>query len=129
MKNSTFTIRGLLIATGVIAFSLALLMYVLPKDPFSGRNFDRAVWMEFANDYVDDNPSGAMVQDIQQRHLVTGMSRAEVIELLGEPESVYQNGDFSYIVGMWSGFRIDHDGLEIYFDQHGKLTDSACVQY
>ena len=95
MKNSTFTIRGLLIATGVIAFSLALLMYVLPKGPFSGRNFDRAVWMEFANDYVDDNPRGAMVQDIQQRHLVTGMSRAEVIELLGEPESVYQNGDFS----------------------------------
>ena len=111
MQNSQYTIRGLFVTTGIAAVLLGCTVYMWPSDPFSGRKFDRNLWAEFANDWIDDNPRGAMVQDIQKQHLKAGMSKADVIELLGEPETVQQNGDFSYIVGMWSGYRMDHDCL------------------
>jgi len=129
MHNSQYSLRGLLIVIGAVAALVPLFLYTLPDDPFSGRSFDRKIWLEFADDYVDDNPRASMIRDLQKEHLQVGMSRTEIIELLGEPETKFENSDFSYIVGMWSGFRMDHDGLELYFDQNGNLTDSARVQY
>jgi hypothetical protein len=36
---------------------------------------------------------------------------------------------YEYNLGMWSGFRIDYDGLQVHFDSQGRLTYTQCVQH
>ena len=35
----------------------------------------------------------------------------------------------SYNLGMWSGFRMDYDFLDIYFDDQGRVVDVLIVQH
>lgn len=89
------------------------------SDPFAGRRFDRRVWL--ANPTcVLDNPRGRMANDLLERYLREGMSRARVVELLGPADGDRKGID--YPVGVWSGFRLDCDFLHVEFDANGRLT-------
>ena len=119
----------LLVMTAVVVMLLMLRSAMLQMDPFSGRRFNPQDWAAHRNDESPDNPRAHMVADLFKNHLRTGMSRNEVQALLGEPEEKTDAGEWLYILGMWSGFRIDYDLLHIQFDADHDVTSFGCFQH
>mgnify|MGYP001297361659 CR=1 FL=1 len=97
-------------------------------DPFAGRQFDRVLWHHYAGNGDSDNPRASMVADIK-RDISTGTTRNQVMELLGEPDFEKSRSVFKYNLGMWSGFRIDYDSLDIHFDEYGQVVELRVVQH
>jgi hypothetical protein len=56
------------------------------------------------------------------------MSKADVISLLGTPDSEELN-QVEYTLGMCSGLGMDYDGLIISFNKNGKFTNASIVQH
>jgi len=87
--------------------------------------FDPARWQAQRNSEAHDNPRGAMVSDLMQR-LHPGMTRSEVLALLGEPET--QDGArFTYALGA-SAYGIDYEFFVIEFDGDGRLVRHALTR-
>ncbi|APZ92131.1 hypothetical protein Fuma_01736 [Fuerstiella marisgermanici] len=118
----------------LILFTIPLLLFggcelfTFLCSPFSGRVFDRDVWLAQYGSRAADNPRASMVQHLKWAHLRTGMTRSEVVQLLGEPDWEKQMNLFSYNVGMWSGFRMDYDSLDVHF-LGDYLSHVRCVQH
>jgi len=87
------------------------------------------VWLSQANIDDSDNPRAQMAADLQHRHIKLGISRQRVIELLGEPDWEKQENVFKYNLGMWSGYRMDYDSLDVYFDSDGLATGTRVIQH
>jgi hypothetical protein len=125
-----YRLRTIIIALSLAAIVLALAIFLVRRaDPFSGVAFDRAVWIRFRNNDDPDNPRAQMVSDLLRNHLHQGMSQSEVIELLGEPEEKPNRNHYEYVLGMWSGFRVDYDVLEVDFDSAGRVSLIRVVQH
>ena len=118
----------------LLLFTLPLLLFAGSElctvlfSPFSGRLFDQDVWHSQSGSDSADNPRASMVHDLEWRYLHAGMSRAQVVKLLGEPDWHKQPDRYSYNVGMWSGFRIDYDSLDVHF-VGDSLTHVRRVQH
>ena len=125
-----FSIRALLLVTAIVAFSIVSFNWIrMWLDPFAGRKFNRDLWHQYDNNDDPDNPRASMVSDLRWRYLDTGMTRAEVEKLLGTPDFKKRDDMYSYNLGMWSGFRIDYDSLDIHFDPDGRLINVRRVQH
>lgn len=128
--------RGLVMIS-VIALLVLLLSYVGLKiwTGWGRAPFDKHVW-KAAKTWDFDNIRGTMVRSLLNDHEFTGMTRLEVVELLGPPDGADGQvpddlwvppevcaaaATFYYVLGMYSGFRIDHDFLIIYFDENGAV--------
>ncbi len=66
-----------------------------------------------------------MVGPLLDQHPLKGLSRTEVIELLGEPTSTdkWKNWDMIYVLGPTEYMPIDHEWLVIRLDEEGRVTD------
>ncbi|MBI2301307.1 MAG: hypothetical protein HYU66_20555 [Armatimonadetes bacterium] len=95
----------------------------------SRRRFDAAVWRQYSGSSDWKNPRGPMVRDLQRRHLRVGTRRADILALLGKPDSGDKPRLVSYRLGAWSRFRMDPDTLDLYFDAQGRLTRTDVVQH
>jgi len=62
-------------------------------------------------------------------HLKIGLSKIEVFEILGMPDFANNETLVSYIVAMWSGFRIDYDSLDLELSAAGELSKYYRVQH
>lgn len=105
-----------LMRTSVILSAL-LLVACSPSD-----NFDAQRWKDAdltTRDRVE--MTGALFAE----HSLEGMSRAEVIELLGEPTRTdkWRDWDMIYVLGPTSYMPIDNEWLVIRLDQAGFVTD------
>jgi hypothetical protein len=58
------------------------------------QGFDRTEWIAARNKCTDDNPRRAMVGDLIDNHLKSGLRRRDVRGLLGKPESAYRSRAF-----------------------------------
>ena len=90
------------------------------------RIFDAAVWREARGTaYV----RGRMVPDLVARHRLEGMTRAQVVALLGPPGQ-QREGTFVYNLGYPDDdlFPIDPYLLTIEFDARGVAVRHAVVQ-
>ncbi|WP_027158172.1 hypothetical protein [Methylobacter luteus] len=123
-------IAGLLAAgiLGIVAF-FGYIYFTLADDPFNNREFDREVWVSFYENMDPDNPRGEMYEDLVASHLRKGMKRMEVVALLGKPDVEDVKNLLSYNLGMWSGFRIDYDSLDIALSDDGVLVGVRRVQH
>jgi hypothetical protein len=81
--------------------------------------FDQAGWKAQHDSTAIDNPRAGMVVAVEE-HLKPGMSRDEVLALLGPAESE-NGGTLTYDLGA-SPYGIDFDYLVIEFDAKGRLT-------
>ena len=97
--------------------------------PLDDRPFDRETWLAFHNDSEPDNPRGKMARDLQRRLLLGQETREKVLDLLGPPDHGERGDMLSYNLGMWSGFRMDYDSLDIYFDDQGRVVKILIVQH
>ena len=106
-------------------------------DPFDDEPFDRVTWLQ-NSDANDDNPRGQMVKSLIDHLKDLQPVRSEVIELLGPAEQKCGRLDppvgpvetcLSYNLGSWSGFRLDPDTLDVYFDPDGRFLEAFPVQH
>ena len=114
------------IAAGVIGY----IFYDLINNPFNDRRFQETVWKEYYQNDDPDNPRGNMAYHLRDKVLKAGMSMDEVRAILGNPDYSETENSLQYNLGMWSGFRMDYDSFDIYFEEgNGGLTHVEIVQH
>lgn len=130
-KKVILLIIGSLLLAGAIAAVIffVVIIYPLINNPFNDRKFDQTVWVSYHDSTDPDNPRGNMVSNLQKKYLQLGMSKQEVLRLLGEPDYEESSTVYKYNLGVWSGFRIDYDSLDVHFDSSGRLTHTQVVQH
>ncbi|WP_041366540.1 hypothetical protein [Methylophaga frappieri] len=127
LKKIVFILLALVLA-GVIG--VVTTFYFLTGDsPFNDKEFDQKVWLSMDTDWDPDNPRGKMYEDIVDNHLEKGMSKQQVVDLLGQPDLKNKSLLFSYNLGMWSGFRMDYDSLDLVFNSSANLEKFYRVQH
>lgn len=97
--------------------------------PFDEREFDQTTWVQFYQSEDPNNPRGQMYDDLRKRLLKDKPDRAEVIAMLGEPDYGKSDRGYEYMLGAWSGFRIDYDSMHISFDESGRVEYVGRVQH
>jgi len=91
---------------------------------FRLENFDREKWVKSVQEFVDDGslkclPSARMAGDLEKRVIQPGMSRGELIALLGGYET--NESSIRFVLGAcMTGLQAQD--LVIYFDGVGKVT-------
>jgi hypothetical protein len=81
-------------------------------------SFDAGKWRALRNSKERENPRSRMVGELKQE-LREGMTQAEVVALLGEPE-IKEGARYLYAIGA-SAFGVDHEYYAVEFDAGGKL--------
>ena len=99
------------------------------NDPVDDRPFDRTTWHAMHGSWDADNPRGRMVKALRTQLLDSRPTQPQVLDLLGEPEFERRDDLLSYNLGMWSGFRIDYDSLDVHFGSDGRVQDAFVVQH
>jgi|SRR6266511_3681094 hypothetical protein len=115
----------LLVSVGFLFF----LRFFIFQNPFNDQRFNQSLWAAYSGSTDPSNPRGQMYEDLTTNNLKRGMSRQDVLTLLGEPDFSKEETVFKYNLGAWSGFRIDYDSLDIEFDQDGKVKAFYRVQH
>jgi len=121
--------RRLAILLLMVLFLSGCIKYLTTDYPFDDRKFDSTVWKSFHMNMDHDNPRGQMIDDLFNNHLRKGLPKEEITKLLGEPDFEVSDNFISYNLGMWSGFRMDYDSLDLEFDNSGKLLKCYRVQH
>jgi hypothetical protein len=91
---------------------LVMLAAVMAVRAYSPGGFDAARWQALRNSDARDNPRVRMVSDLA-RLLRPGMTRGDVLALLGEPEA-RRDGRFLYALGA-SPYGVDYEYFAIEF--------------
>ncbi len=105
--------------------ALVLIDYI--DTPFDNRDFDHELWIRNYDNYHPDNPRAEMIADLIENHLRPGMTKSEVIKLLGKPDRRNERRFISYLVGM-QGFAADPGQLEFEFNDENKVTKFYLVE-
>ena len=127
--------RGKSSRNSVIAIVLALLLpiiiykFFLFPNIWNDLTFNENHWKQFHNSRESDNPRGKMYEDLRSKLLDRRPPKEVVLQMLGEPDFSKEDSFLSYNLGMWSGFRVDYDSIDIYFDENGVVMDVKRVQH
>jgi hypothetical protein len=93
----------------IVIFTTAVLK---ARRQHSSIQFDPSAWKW--NEWSTERKT--MLVDLQRKHVIVGMTKDEVIQLLGKPQRVnrFSDADFSYFLGPESGwFGIDAEWLTL----------------
>ena len=116
-----------LLGGGAIVY-LAVIFYPAFNNPFNDLSFNREIWRS-ADGQNPRCPRGQMIYDLQTKYLSKGMTRDEVIRLLGKPDFESAN-QINYMIGFWTGFmKIDIDTFDLHFDRNNKLMSAQVVNH
>jgi hypothetical protein len=89
--------------------------------PFDDREFDQTVWLQAGGKSDRKSPRGLMYDDLKSTLLRDKPTREQVLRMLGEPDVRKENESIEYLLGAWSGFRIDYDTIVISFDKADRV--------
>jgi hypothetical protein len=133
-RNYMTWIKRLSITVSIIAFVTLTLLYsylyfMVGNDPFDDNKFDQQLWASMHESVDPKNPRGKMYQDLIENHVKIGMTKAQILNLLGSADLNNQERFIRYNLGMWSGMRVDNDSFDLYFSESGKLTKTKKVQH
>ena len=113
----------------LVVFYAAWSYWLFKGGVFSTAAFDSTEWHVKQTNATDWSCfRGGMANDIKNRILKSGLPRADVKGLLGQPD-VEKPGKFEYNLGMCSGLRIDFDSLNVYFNESGVVESVSIVQH
>lgn len=118
--------RTAAIAVGGLAVAAALF---LSGWWFRGQLLDPVAWRD--ESLVGTGIRLEMADRLVARGILTGMSRTEVVELLGEPPPTeyFRNWDLVYWLGPERGFiSIDSEWLVVRFDERGRVAEYEIVR-
>ena len=98
-----------------------LLVFIFFETPVPQRPFDSNVWKQVDGRVSDDSRRQAMLRDLRRNHLTPGLTRAEVVDLLGAP---YWEGAGAFQHWLGPGrkllFDLDSDWLIVSFDESSE---------
>ena len=117
----------------VLSLLLVFVAFPLVQSTFGGRAgrtaFDRAAWM--AADRTDATPSRVqMIDALLAGTPLRGMTRNQIIELLGEPPETeyFSDWDLVYWLGPErSAVSVDSEWLVLRFNEDSVVTDVAVL--
>jgi hypothetical protein len=93
-----------------------------------GRPFDREVWSALGSD--GGTPRLEMADRLVARGALLGMTRKQVVQLLGDPpaSAYFKSFDLVYRLGDERGFiSIDSEWLVLRLDQTGRVVECLIV--
>ena len=90
--------------------------------PYGDRRFDAATWQADGGMSVPRSRRGLMVGDLRARVIRAGMTRADVLTTMGEPEFRSADGSVGYALGLWSGSKRDYDSMDVEFDARDRVV-------
>ena len=133
IKNILLTLKKALITflaiTGFLAILGGIFVWWMTIEVFSHQSFDTKKWNIPLTKELDSTCyRGGMAIDIRDRLLKKGESKEFVENLLGKPDHIQEN-EYSYVLGMCSGFGFDYDNLHIYFNKQDKIIYSKIRQH
>jgi hypothetical protein len=105
----------------------AIMFASLFAPPFEERPFSQDIWLANHNNPDPLNPRVEMADDLMKHHLRKGMSRRDVLRLLGRPDRLDEQRRVSYHIGM-QGFVTDPGQLEVEFDTKGTVVGFRVVE-
>jgi hypothetical protein len=82
--------------------------------------FDTARWKEGVNTEATSTLRWDMMNSLRMKHRLKGMSKTEILELLGPPDSE-RTGEFYYFLG-FSQNGINTGGLRLYFNENETVV-------
>ena len=91
------------------------------NDPFDDWWFDAKIWKSQHNKSTSDNPRGKMASDLKNRVIKPGMTKTQILQMLGPPDFSQNEATFTYNLGSWSGFRMDGDVFDVDFNKSGRV--------
>lgn len=109
---------GAIVAGGLLVVAIAALLVMRMLTPDYGV-YDRDRWVAEKSAKPGENRRSMMVSDIG-RHLRAGMTKRDVVDLLGQPDG---NGEFrfSYDLGT-PGYGVDYEYFIVEFDPDERVT-------
>jgi hypothetical protein len=116
----------LVVALGAIAVVAGLLVW---RMSFPGRAFDSVTWRDESQ--VQRGARLGMADRLIARQTLLGKTRAEVVELLGEPPPTvhFADWDLVYRLGPERGFMsIDSEWLVVRLAEDGRVVDNQIVR-
>lgn len=121
---------ALVAGAGVLAIVFLGWQYWLFKGGvFRTSSFNETAWKSLSRKTTDSSCyRGGMADDLRTNILRAGLTRTEVENLLGAPDSVKADVH-EYFLGMCSGFRIDFDTLDVHFTPEGRVQVVRVVQH
>lgn len=130
MKATGLFVSGLgVILTGLIlAFVGTFIFGPTFEDLIHRRKFDAQVWKQSSDDQSQWPPRLCMVNSLIRSKKLRGLTKSEVVELLGEPAGKgfpfgASSCDIHYYLGQERGFMgIDSEWLFITFGEDGKVN-------
>ncbi|UPU34302.1 outer membrane protein assembly factor BamE [Geomonas paludis] len=99
------------------------------QERLNRREFDSTEWKNPKN--VTYNIRIRMVNDLLRRHHLTGMSREQVIAIIGEPDKTqyFKDWDMVYWLGPERGFlSVDSEWLVMRFNSQKKVSEVKVVR-
>jgi outer membrane protein assembly factor BamE (lipoprotein component of BamABCDE complex) len=125
----------LLIGALVVAAPLLLLVAVIALDRPTERlpriSFDSATWKRSVTENTQEPVRLQMVDDLLHQHQLRGMTREEVVSLLGTPPKTdyFRDYDFVYWLGPERSYiSIDSEWLAIKFGEDGRVRKASVVR-
>ena len=100
---------------------ILVLGVVTVRTTFPGRVFDAAAWQ------ADPDDRGPMADRLLARGTLDGLTRKQVVELLGEPPDTdyFRDWDLVYCLGMERGlFSIDSEWLLLRLGPDGRVAEA-----
>lgn len=91
---------------------------------FPGVPFDKAAWRDTAD--LSQGPRAGMADRLVARRTLLGMTRTEVVDMLGQPPESYVGGpsDLVYKLGAERSFiSLDSEWLVVRFGPDGRVTE------
>ena len=108
-----------------ILLTLTALLFSCGK--FSHEKFNSKKWKtENLNSENNWNLRWSMMNDLRNNYQIKGLTKKEIIELLGTPENVINN-QFSYFLG-YSGTGINTGTLSLTFDENNKVINFVVTE-
>jgi hypothetical protein len=105
----------------LFSFFIIVFAGVLLRGKITHKRFDSDLW-KTANLNLEDNFSlrWDMMNDLRRRYTLVGMTRKEIVELLGDPGGT-DTAEFVYYLG-YTGTGINTGTLRIFFNGNGLVT-------
>jgi hypothetical protein len=116
------------LATLLVVVASAATVLIVCRAWFAGQSFDRAAWQEDAT--AESGARKAMADRLLARRTLFGKTRAEVVDLLGEPPPTeyFREWDLVYRLGMERGFiTIDSEWLVLRMGTDGRVAEARLV--
>jgi len=128
-----FRALALTIVFGAILAAVCYAYWWFPYAGNASMRFDSAAWKaSLSRDDDDANPIRLqMVDSLLAQHHLQGMSREQVVALLGKPPEAqyFKDSDFVYWLGPErAAFRIDSEWLTIRFDKTNHVREANIVR-